>query len=91
VIRFAGRSRRTGCSAAFGERLGVVSARLAVCEAGESKQSAGMAGVAEDADLGVGEACLLLDRGDLVIAVAEGESFLGEGALRVRGMFWRIW
>jgi hypothetical protein len=58
---------------------------LAVCEAGESEQSAGMAGVAEDADLGVGEACLLLDRGDLVIAAVEGESFLGEGALRVRG------
>jgi hypothetical protein len=50
-----------------------------------------MAGVAEDADIGLGEACLLLDRGDLVIAVAEGESFLGEGALRDRGMFWRIW
>lgn len=44
-----------------------------------------MADVAEDADLGLGEACLLLDRGDLVIAVAEGESFFGEGALRVRG------
>jgi hypothetical protein len=50
-----------------------------------------MAGVAEDADIGLGEACLLFDRGDLVIAVVESESFVGEGALRDRGMFWRIW